>query len=163
MLENLKKHLDETLDKLDDIDDYFEDRAEALGEDMKTAWKKTRVQLGHFGKQLKEASAALESEKDHIALQAHLATMDAHDQWTTLKGSVENTVNHLKRDGQTQLDEAALQAHLAAMDGRDFVNSKGKDIHQQYDHAREQLEQSTLKAASEIKETFDGLIGGLPK
>lgn len=163
MLEKLKSQLDHALEKLDDLDDYFEDRAEDFSEEMKTSWKATKSQLNHFGDQLQRAGRALEGETDHIALQAHLATMDAHDQWSTLKSGLESAAQNVKRDGRTQLDEAALQAHLAAMDGRDFLNNQGEAIHHQYETARTNLEQTTLKAASDIKDAFDGLIAGLPK
>lgn len=163
MLEKLKVQLDQTLEKLDDLDDYFEDRAEDFSEDMTKLWKKTRAQLNEFGSQVQRGVTALDEESDHIALQAHLATMDAHDQWETLKSSLESTTQNLKRDGKTQLDEAALQAHLGAMDGRDFLNAKGKSIQNNYENARVDLEKSTLKAAADIKDAFDGLISGLPK
>ncbi len=163
MLEKLKSQLDQTLEKLDDLDDYFEDRAEDFSDEMKKLWGKTRVQLNTFGDQVQRGITALDEESDHIALQAHLATMDARDQWDTLKASIESTSQNLKRDGKMQLDEAALQAHLGAMDGRDFLNAKGQEIQKSYDHTRSELEDSTLKAATDIKKAFDGLIAGLPK
>ncbi len=163
MLEKLKNQIDCTLDQLGDLDDYFEDRAEDFSEELAEFWEKTKTQLNVFGHQLKRAEMSLEEESDHIALQAHLATMDAHDQWRTLNSSLDSVVLNLKRDGQTQLDEAALHTHLAAMDSRDFLSDKGQNIHQQYDLARDKLEQTTLKAATEIKQAFDGLIAGLPK
>ena len=103
MLEKLKSQLDHALEKLDDLDDYFEDRAEDFSEEMKTSWKATKSQLNHFGDQLQRAGRALEGETDHIALQAHLATMDAHDQWSTLKSGLESAAQNVKRDGRTQL------------------------------------------------------------
>ena len=163
MLEKLKQHLDHTLDKLDDLEDYFEDRAEDVGEDIEELWGKTRSELTRFGKQLKEASHSLETEKDEAVLQAHLATMDARDQWETLKTSVDHATQAIQRESQTQWDETTLQAHLAAMDGRDYLEQQGQAIRDQYDNARQELERTTLKAAADIKSAFDGIIAGLPK
>lgn len=163
MFETLKQHLDQTLDKLDDLEDYFEDRAEDVGEEVAELWGKTRSEITRFGEQLKKASHSLDTEKDQAALQVHLATMDARDQWETLKTSVDHATQAIQRESQTQWDEATLQAHLAAMDGRDFLDQQGKTIRDQYDNAREELERTTLKAAADIKSAFDGIIAGLPK
>ncbi|MGH1373418.1 MAG: hypothetical protein ACRBBW_15365 [Cellvibrionaceae bacterium] len=163
MLEKLKSQLDQTLEKIDDLDDYFEDRAEDFSDEMTSLWGKTKAQLNGFGDQVRRGVTALDQESDHIALQAHLATMDARDQWDTLRASIESSAQNIKRDGKLQLDEAALQTHLGAMDGRDFINAKGDEIERRYQQTRRELEESTLKAATDIKKAFDGLIGGLPK
>jgi hypothetical protein len=110
---------------------------------------------------MKESMAAaehsLQAKTDEARLQAHLAIMDAHDQWSYLSGPVTELAQHARQKGKTGLQHAELQAHLAKMEARDFMNEQGGPIRQEFEHAKEKLEQTSLKAVEELGKNLENV------
>ncbi|MFA7553107.1 MAG: hypothetical protein WCY88_02565 [Spongiibacteraceae bacterium] len=148
---------------MDDVLDEIEDKAEDFSEETQLLWQRSKKHLKGMRHNLKDASKKLETATDEGVLQAHLAAMDAHDQWLLLKNNVAMFFQYAENKSQPVIDHAKLQSHLASMDARDFMADSGKDLADKFADSREKVAKSSLKAATEIKNYFDGLIAGLPK
>jgi ElaB/YqjD/DUF883 family membrane-anchored ribosome-binding protein len=163
MMEDLKEQLKEILERLDEIEDHLEERAEQLPEEVKKLWYSTQSQLSRFGDKLTLASREAEGAAEHLALQAHLATREAHDHWQQLQQAVQHLLKSSGAELTTELEHAKVQAHLAEMEAKDYLAETEKVVTRDYQSARKELEETTLKLATQLKEAFDGIIAGLPK
>lgn len=163
MLERIKEYIVEAGEKIEELSERIESKAEDFADDGSELWRDFKPQLSQLNSRLHEAAQRLQSGGEEAHLQAHLAAMDAADQWQALAGQLSAFAHHAGDQSRPLVDRAALQAHLAKMDARDFIAEQGEDISAKFQHSRDQLEQSSLKAAANIKESCEGLIAGLPK
>lgn len=163
MSKSLSDHIAEIHQQFDDIIDKIEDGAEDFADEVKDLWGASKVQLKAVKARLAEASQHAQASGEEAQLQAHLAAMDAHDHWQSLKHNVNSLIAYVQHKTQPSIDHAALQAHLAKMEARDFMAENGHDLAQDFKNSIEKSQQLSQKAAAEIKESCDGIITGLPK
>jgi len=155
MLDQLKTTLEKSRHRLEDIIDKVEGRTEDLSEDVVELWQETKPKLRTLKETLVTATESLHSQTDEARLQAHLATMDAHDQWSYLSHTVTKLAQHAQKKGQTDLQTAELKAHLAKMDTRDFMSEKGEQLSRDFQRAKETAEQASHDAAKNLERSFD--------
>ncbi|WP_101756933.1 hypothetical protein [Oceanicoccus sp. KOV_DT_Chl] len=160
MLEKLKESIDKSQQQLAHVVGKLEDQFEDVSEDVEKLWQQTQPKLHDLKSSLADAAKSLHTQTDEARLQAHLATMDAADQWSYLSETVSELARHAQSKGQHELQHANLQAHLAKMDARDFVNQQGKTIRQDYQQARDKLEQASHKAADSMERSFANIGQG---
>ena len=147
-IEKSRHHLAELIDKIEDgIEDIADESAEL--------WDEARPRLHAMKASIVAAEHALQTKTDEARLQAHLAVMDAHDQWSYLSQPVTELARQAKQKSRPTLEHAELQAHLAKMDARDFLNEKGGQIRREFKQAKESLEQTSLKAAEELGKSLE--------
>jgi len=158
MLDQLKATLEKSHHRLDDIIDKVEDRCEDLSEDVMELWQETKPKLRSLKETLVTATETLHSQTDEARLQAHLATMDAHDQWSYLSHTVTELAHHAQKKGQTELQTAQLQAHLAKMDTRDFMSEKGEQLSRDFQHTKETVEKASHDAAEDLERSLDTIV-----
>ena len=163
MLDDLKAILNKVEDSMEDVSDKIEDKAEDFTEETKLLWDRSKKHLANMKHSLKEASQKLETKTDEAALQAHLATMDAHDQWQFLKHNVAIFWQQAESKSQPVIDHAKLQAHLASLDARDFMASSGQTLKVKFTESKQSVEKASLIAATDIKNNFGKLLSSLPK
>ena len=163
MLEKLKKSLEKSQESLEEVVDKLDDRLEDVGEDAIELWQQTKPKLQHLKEVLSGAAKTLHTQTDEARLQAHLATMDAADQWSHLSHTVTELAQHTQSKGQSELQHANLQAHLAKMEARDFINTQGEEIRRDYKLAKEKVEQASQHAAESLEKSFqrigEGFVG----
>jgi gas vesicle protein len=157
MIEQLKATLEKSQHRLESIVDKIEDEFEDLSEDTAELWQQAKPRLKSLNKSITTALENLHSQTDEAHLQAHLAAMDAHDQWSYLNDTVSGLVHELSSKGKADLEHAALQAHLAKMDARDFMSTRGKEISHDFKHGREKFEKASHRAAKELEKSFDNM------
>jgi DNA repair exonuclease SbcCD ATPase subunit len=157
MIEQLKTTLEKSQRRLESIVDKIEDEFEDLSEDTAELWQQAKPRLKGLKKSISTAIDKLHIQTEEAHLQAHLAAMDAHDQWSYLNDTVSGLVHELSRKGTADLEHAALQSHLAKMDARDFMNTRGKEISHDFKHGREKFEKASHSAAKELEKSFDNM------
>jgi arsenate reductase-like glutaredoxin family protein len=157
MLDLLKTAVEKTQDHLENIVDKIEDEFEDLSEEASELWQDAKPRLRALNDSLASAASSLRTHTDEARLQAHLATMDAHDQWSYLQGTVTALAQQARDKGRSELQYAELQAHLAKMDARDFVNNQGQEISRDYRVARETVEQTSQKAAQNLERSLENI------
>ena len=163
MSNSLSKKIYEIRELFDDLCDKIEDESENFSEDVQELWGESKQHLKKLKGRLEDAVQDLKSSSQEASLQAHLATMDAHDQWQDMKGNLSAFASQVKNKTQPPIDQALLKAHLAKMEARDFINGPGKEIAKDFEKSVEKAEEVSLKAAADIKEYCEGVIAGLPK
>jgi FtsZ-binding cell division protein ZapB/exonuclease VII small subunit len=151
MLDTIKIAIEKSQQHLDDIIASIETHYNDAAEDGAKLWQQTKPTLQHLRQSLDKAQQSLHSQTDEGRLQLHLATMDAHDQWQQLS----EAITGLAKRSQPKVQQAVLQSYLAKMEARDFINTQGKVISQDFQQAREKLEQSSQRAASEMNRSFE--------
>lgn len=157
MLDTLKNAVEKSQDHLEKIVDKIEDEFEDLSEDASELWADTKPRLRTFKDSLASAASALRTHTDEARLQAHLATMDAQDQWSYLQDTVTELARQARDKSRTELQHAELQATLAKMEARDFVNNQGQEISREYKVAREAVEQASEKAAQNLERSLENI------
>lgn len=150
MLENLKTAVEKSRHQLENIVDTIEEQYEHLSEGAAELWSATKPKLKSVQDSLSNAAQSIHQQTDAAQLQAHLAIMDAHDQWTYLSNIVTELAHHAREKGQYELQYADLQAHLAAMEARDFMKNQGDSIKTDYQHAKDSVEKASQKAVQEL-------------
>jgi len=155
MLDELKTVLEKSRHRLEDIIDKVEDRSEDLSREAVELWHETKPKLKSLKKTIVAATESLHSQTDEARLQAHLATMDAHDQWSQLSHTVTELAHHAQKKGQTELQTAELKAHLAKMDTRDFMSEKGEQLTRDFQRAKEIAEKASHEAATNLEKSLD--------
>lgn len=163
MLDDLKEILDKASESMDEVLEKIEDKAEDFSEETQLLWLRSKLYLADMKRSLKDASKKLETTTDEGLLQAHLAAMDAHDQWQVLKYNVATFFQYAENKSQPVIDNAILQSHLARMEVRDFMAESGEDLKDKFAQSKDKVEQASFKAAAEIRSNFEGFIAGLPK
>ncbi len=157
MLDDLKKSLNKAQDRLDDVADKLEDAMEDVSEETLELWHKTKPKLREMKLSLSNAADDLHTQTDEARLRAHLATMDAHDQWQHLSHTLGDLSRHAVERGAYHLQHADLQAHLARMEARDFMASKGPEIRHDFEQARDKVEERSRHAAQELEQSLEKL------
>jgi exonuclease VII small subunit len=155
MLDQLKFVIEKSRHHLENIVDRIEDQSEDLSEDAMELWQETKPRLRALKESLVTAEQSFQTQTDEARLQAHLAILDAHDQWSYLSQVVSELAHHTQQKGQTELQRAELQAHLAKMDARDFLNEKGEQIRQDFGQVRKTLDHASQKAVDELEKSLD--------
>lgn len=155
MIDELKDAIEKSRHRLVYLIDKIEDEVESLADDSVELWQEARPRLQSMKESIAAAEHSLQTKTDEARLQAHLAIMDAHDQWSYLSEPVTELAHHARQKGQTGLQHAGLQAHLAKMEARDFLNEKGGQISHEFKHAKESLEKTSLKAAEELGKSLE--------
>lgn len=157
MLDELKSLLQKSQARLDEIVDKMESAAEDWSEDAEQLWLRTRIRVAEMQDSLSEAAESLKSGSEEAQLQAHLAAMDASDQWQHLNKVVSELSHHTVSKTTQELQHAQLQAHLAAMETRDFVGEKGPAIRREFSEVRDKVETASVKAAKELEKSLEKL------
>lgn len=157
MLEELKSALKSAQTHLDDIVDRIEETSEEWSEKTADLWQRTKPRLQSMKTSVSEAADSLHTQSDEARLQAHLAAMDAHDQWQHLSKAIGEFARHTASKTTHELQHAELQAHLAAMDTRDFVNENGPKIRREFAEARDKVESASHTAARELEKSLEKL------
>lgn len=155
MMDDLKDTIEKSHKHLVKLMDKIEDEAESLADESAELWREAKPKLQAMKASIATAEHSLQTKTEEARLQAHLAIMDAHDQWSHLSKPVTELANHARQKGKTGLQHAELQAHLAKMDARDFMNEKGGQINQEFKEARDSLEKSSIKAAEELGKNLE--------
>ncbi len=158
MLKKMKNSVQKSQEHLENIVDKLDDEIEDLNEDARELWQEARPKIAELKDSLAKAAQALHTQTDEARLQAHLATMDAADQWHHLSEAMAQLAKHAQSKGQTELQHAQLQAHLAKMDARDFTKEKSQDIRRDFERARDKLEEAAHKTAESLERSFE-IIG----
>ena len=157
MNQQLKTSLENSQGRLENIVDNFEDKYQDLPVEAAELWQQAKPKLHGLRDALAAVASFLQSHTEEAHLQAHLATMDGHDQWTYLRDIVTQLSRQVLRKGEAGLDHAPLQAHLAQMDARDFANGKGGEISRDFKLARDKLEQASQRAAGELEHSLESI------
>ena len=155
MINELKDAIEKSHHRLVYLIDKIEDEVESLADDSVELWHEAKPRLHAMKESMVAAEHSLHAKTDEARLQAHLAIMDAHDQWSCLSEPVTELAQHARQKGQTGLHHAELQAHLAKMEARDFLNEKGGQISHEFKHAKESLEITSLKAVEELGKSLE--------
>lgn len=157
MLDNLKSALKKAQERLDDAMDYLEESAEDLSEESAELWHKLKPKLQDMKASVAEGVDALKTQSEEAHLQAHLAAMDAKDQWESLNKTVAEFSRHTAKKGRYEIQHAELQAHLAAMDARDFINEHGPALRREFNEKRDKAEELGVHAAKELEKSLEKL------
>jgi hypothetical protein len=157
MIDELKDAIEKSHQRLAYLMDKIEDEVESLADDSVELWQEAKPKLQAMQESMAEAEHSLQVKTEEARLQAHLAIMDAHDQWSYLSKPVAELAKHARQKGQTGLQHAELQANLAKMEARDFVNEKRGPISKEFEQAREKLEQTSLKALEELAKSLENV------
>ncbi|CAH0992533.1 hypothetical protein SIN8267_02666 [Sinobacterium norvegicum] len=157
-MDSFKDILEKSQRRLSDIADKLDDQREELSEDAAELWQQAKPKLGSLKESLTTAALSLQSQGEQARLQAHLAAMDAQDQWSYLSKTMTELTRNAQQKGRTELESAELQAHLAKMDARDFVNQQGEALSKDYQQAREKIEQASHTAMKELERSLE-IIG----
>lgn len=167
MLEDLKSRLDFAAERLDDLVDKVEDQLDDFGEEAEELWQKSRVRITALGDKLKDASAktiaSIDAKTDEAELQAHLAAMEAREQWDNVAELVAQFAQDAKREAGSELDHAKVQAHLARLEAADFMAEQGHKISAEFQQSKAKVENASMKAAAELSEKFTGIISSLTR
>lgn len=155
MLDELKQSLKKTQDHLDTMLEKMEDTAEDWSDEAKELWQDTRKHLQQFKASLVSASESLHTQTDEARLQAHLAAMDASDQWQHLNKVVSDFSHHAANKTTQELQHANLQAHLAAMETRDFIDQKAPQIKREFSNAKEKVESASMDAVKSLEKSLE--------
>ena len=90
--------INETIKKsqhyLNHIIDKLEDHYEDLSDETTALWHEVKPKLHELNYSLARAVNSLHTQTDEARLQAHLATLDAADQWNYLSKTV--TISHYR-------------------------------------------------------------------
>lgn len=154
MLDQFKSTVEKSQKLLEGIIDKIEDQLDGLSDDTAELWQSAKPKLQAMKESLITASESLHTQTDEARLQAHLATMDAYDQWSYLSATVTEVAKHAQKKGLAELQHADLQAHLATMETRAFMEKQGKEISRDYKIAKESVEKASHKAAQELERSF---------
>lgn len=157
MLDNLKSALKKAQEKLDDAVESLEEGVEDLSEDSVELWQKLKPKLEQMKGSVTEGVEALKVQSEEAHLQAHLAAMNARDQWESLNKTVSEFSRHAAEKGRYEIQHAELQAHLAAMDTRDFINEHGPALRREFNETRDKAEEIGLHAAKELEKSLEKL------
>lgn len=157
MLDNLKSALKKAQERLEDAVDYLEDGVEDLSEESAELWQKLKPRLESVKVSVAQGVEALKTQSEDAHLQAHLATMDAKDQWESLNKTVAEFSRHTAEKGRYEIQHAELQAHLAAMEARDFINEHGPALRREFAEKREKAEELGVHAAKELEKSLEKL------
>ena len=157
MNDPLKDTIEKSRQHLADLIDKIEDGFESIADESAELWDDAKPRLRAMKASIVAAEEALQTKTEEARLQAHLAVMDAHDQWSHLSQPVIELARHAREQGQPKLEHAELRAHLAKMDARDFLNEKGEQISREFRQAKESVEQTSLKAAEELGKSLEGV------
>ena len=154
MLEKFKSELEETRVFLEDVVEKIEDQAEDITDDSQALWQKTKAKINEVKVKLAGASKKLHENTDEARLQAHLAVMEAHDQWSVLQHNVTAFNHQLENKTKPIIDHAQIQAHLAKLEATDFMAGPGQELVKQFAVSKEKVEKASLKAIQSIKEYY---------
>lgn len=155
MIDDLKEAIEKSQHRLVHLISEIEDEVESLTEDSVELWDETKPRLQAMKESMVAAEHSLKVKTEEARLQAHLAIMDAHDQWSYLSKPVTELAQHAQQKGKTGLQHAELKAALAKMEARDFLSGEGGQISQDFKHARETLEENSLKAVEELGKSLE--------
>lgn len=155
MLDDLKNSLEKTQEHLDDMLDKLEATAKDWSEEAGELWQDTRRHLHTLKDSLTSASESLHTQTDEARLQAHLAAMDASDQWQHLSEVVSAFSHHATHKTTQELQHANLQAHLATMDTRDFIDAKAPEIKREFNSAKEKVETGSVEAIKALEKSLE--------
>jgi hypothetical protein len=157
MIDELKDAIEKSHHRLAHLIDKIEDEVESLADDSVELWHEAKPKLQELQASMVDAERSLQVKTEAARLQAHLAIMDAHDQWSYLSKPITELAKHARQKGKTGLQHAELKAHLAKMEARDFLNEKRGPISEEFEHAKEKLEQTSLKAIEELAKNLENV------
>jgi hypothetical protein len=144
IIENSKRSLEQAEEKIEDLSEDFTEEAEEFWDDLKK-------RFSGVNDKLKDAYENLESNAE---LQGHLAMMEAYDKVEQLKKSAEKFAFQASKKTETEFDIAALKAELAKMDAEDKWEETSKELSQQYEKSKIEVESLAKKAGKEINDIF---------
>jgi exonuclease VII small subunit len=154
MLSHISAALDKSRQHLDEIIEKLDNHCAELSEDTINLWRQAKPKLESLKDSLESAQKSLHAQTEEVLLQAHLATMDAYDQWVCLSQTIAGLARYTQRNGLAELQHTVLQAQLAKMETRDFMSAQGEVIKKNFQYAREKLEESSHGAANEMAKKY---------
>ena len=96
MNDPLKDTIEKSRQHLADLIDKIEDGFESVADESAELWDDAKPRLRAMKASIVAAEEALQTKTEEARLQAHLAVMDAHDQWSHLSQPVIELARHAR-------------------------------------------------------------------
>jgi len=163
MEKDFKKAIDESTKAMGKLESKVEEIAQELSESASELWGDFKKNFADINSKLNTASENFSKVGDETTLQAHLGAMEARDKMAGMKDDVADFTEKVAQSAETVFDTATLRAHLGKMEAEDFWETKGKDIAEEFNASKENVEKLAVEAIDEITNFFSKLVDDFNK
>lgn len=155
MEKDLKELIKTSRESLERVEEKIEDLSEDFAEDVSELWGDVKGYFTKVNDKLKDAYDEFDSGE--TKLQAHLSMMEARDKLEKVRKVAQDFAITASNKTKEEYSMATLKAHLAKMEAEDMWEESKKELAQQYDESKVDMEELSKKAVHEINEVFEKL------